>query len=156
MQASLAATICLSIALGACASTGPAPALPAASAQLPPAPAASPAAASAASSAASKESLKISFVSASASLSPEALAQLDGAARLYRDAQPTIMIVSGQADRQGEEFSNLLLSARRANIVRKALVDRGVPAARLQMIALGDTEATTNLSPSRAVVVTWR
>ena len=135
------------VILGGCAVPAPPPSVQATSAAVP---------SSTAAAKPSNESLTISFPPASSSLSPEALAQLDGAARLYRDAQPTIMIVSGQADKQGEEFSNLILSARRANAVKKGLVDRGVPPARLQMIALGEAEPTTSVSPSRAVVVTWR
>jgi len=52
---------------------------------------------------------------------------LDGAARLYRDAKPEAMIIVGHSDKTGEEFANLILSGRRADAVKKALVDRGIP-----------------------------
>lgn len=105
---------------------------------------------------ASAESLTITFPTSGTMLSTEATSQLDGAARLYRDAQPEVMIVAGHADPAGSEYPNLLLSARRANMVKRALVERGVPATRLQIIALGAAETTPNISPSRSVVVTWR
>ena len=104
----------------------------------------------------SKESLTIEFVPAGAGLSSNAAAQLDGAARLYRDAQPEVMIVAGHTDKVGPEYSNLLLSARRADVVKRALVARGVPAERLQIIALGEAEPDPAVTASRSVVVTWK
>jgi outer membrane protein OmpA-like peptidoglycan-associated protein len=102
------------------------------------------------------ESLTIEFGSGGASLTRTAQAQLDGAARLYRDARPTVMIVSGHSDKVGPEFPNLLLSARRASVVKRALVDRGVPDDRLQLVAVGEAEPTPSSSAGRVVVVTWR
>lgn len=104
----------------------------------------------------SAESLTIEFASSASKLSPAALVQLDGAARLYRDAQPVVMIVAGHTDKVGSELPNLLLSARRADTVKRALVDRGVPADRLQLIAFGSAEPSPPIVASRAVVVTWR
>ncbi len=102
------------------------------------------------------ESLTIDFDVAGTTLSPQANSQLDGAARLYRDAQPEVMIISGHSDKSGEEFANLILSARRADIVKKALVERGIPAERLQMVAVGAAELVSAAPPSRTAVVTWR
>ncbi len=102
------------------------------------------------------ESLTIAFVEAGAMLSPEANAQLDGAARLYRDAQPQVMIISGHSDRTGGEFENIVLSAKRAAAVKKALVDRGVPAQRLQIVAIGSAQPVPSVEPERTAVVTWR
>ena len=102
------------------------------------------------------ESLTIAFDMAGTTLSPEAKSQLDGAARLYRDAQPEVMIISGHSDKSGEEFPNLILSARRADAVKKALVDRGIPAERLQIVAVGEAELVPTVPPSRSAVVTWR
>ena len=93
---------------------------------------------------------------ADATLSPRANSQLDGASRLYRDARPEVMIISGHSDKTGREFANLVLSARRADVVKKALVDRGIPAERLQIVAIGQAEPVANVSPSRSAVVTWR
>ena len=105
---------------------------------------------------ASAESLTITFTSSSPRLSPEALKQLDGAARLYRDAQPEVMIVTGHADSKGAELQNVILSAHRADAVKRALVDRGVPTERLQIVADGMAEPVPGVTPGRDVVVTWR
>ena len=137
---------CVLLLASACAATPPPAAVAAAP---PPAVAVPPAKPSA-------ESLTIEFALGAATLSQAALAQLDGAARLYRDAQPEIMIVAGHTDKAGPEFPNLLLSARRAASVKRALVERGVPAERLQIIAYGEADAAPSATASRAVVVTWR
>ena len=104
----------------------------------------------------SVESLTIVFDKANATLSPAAMAQLDGAARLYRDARPEIMTVAGHSDKDGQEYENLILSARRANLVKRALVDRGIPAERLQIIAIGEAEVAVGVPATRSAVVTWR
>lgn len=102
------------------------------------------------------ESLVIAFSDGGAALSVQANEQLDGAARLYRDAKPEVMIVAGHSDRVGGEYENLLLSARRAALVKRALVDRGVPAERLQIVAIGEAQPVASVTPSRVAVVTWR
>ena len=104
----------------------------------------------------SAESLTIGFEDGGTKLTPAATAELDRAARLYRDAGPEVMIVSGHSDRSGLEYANLLLSARRAETVKRALVDRGVPADRLQIVAIGQAEPVAGLEPARSAVVTWR
>lgn len=104
----------------------------------------------------SVESLTVEFADASAKLTPAALQQLDGAARLYRDAKPEVMIVSGHADTTGTEFSNLVLSARRAEAVKHGLADRGVPANRLQVVAIGEAQPVPGVVPARTAVITWR
>ncbi len=136
--------------LTACAGSPP-PAPQAAVQAPPPAPVVEQAAAKPA-----DESLTIDFGVAGTTLSSEANSQLDGAARLYRDAKPEVMIISGHTDRTGEEFANLILSARRAEMVKKALVDRGIPADRLQVVADGEAERVATITPSRSAVVTWR
>lgn len=102
------------------------------------------------------ESLTISFNEGTYGLSPQANAQLDTAARLYRDGKPEVMIVSGHTDATGNEFNNVVLSAKRANLVKHALVDRGIPAERLQIVAFGSAQPDANVAPSRSAVVTWR
>lgn len=104
----------------------------------------------------SQESLTIDFDEGGIALSPVASTQLDGASQLYRDAGPEVMIISGHSDKTGREFENLILSARRAAVVKKALVDRGIPAERLQIIAIGEAEPVAKSLASRTAVVTWR
>ncbi len=104
----------------------------------------------------SAESLTIDFAEASSSLTDDALAKLDGAARLYRDARPEVMFVSGHSDKTGDEFSNLLLSARRAVKTKQALVDRGIPAEKLQIVAIGEAEPVPTIPAIPSAVITWR
>ena len=105
------------------------------------------------------ESITVPF-EAGATITPEAAAVLDGAARLYRTAGPEVMIVAGHSDTSGEgphrEMDNLILSARRADAVKNALVDRGIPASHLQVTAVGEAEPVQGIAPSRSAVVTWR
>lgn len=102
----------------------------------------------------------IKFPSGGAVLTPEANRQLDLAARLFRDANPVLMFSTGHSDRNGDEFSNLLLSARRAEVVKRGLVARGIPPQRLLVQALGGSDLADPSDPlsadNRRVVVTWR
>jgi OmpA-OmpF porin, OOP family len=144
------ACITATAALAACASQpAPPPAAPppAAAATPPPAPTPPPA---------SPEQLVIDFDTGSAALLSDAVAKLDKAGRLYRDASPTIMTVAGHSDKTGAEFPNLLLSAHRAEAVKQGLVDRGIPAERLQIEALGQAEPASGETPARTAVITWR
>lgn len=143
-------TLCFASMLAACAATPPPPVTvmtpaPVASVQ-PVAPPVAPA----------QESLTINFSDGNATLSEVATTQLDGAARLYRNAQPEVMIISGHSDKVGREFENVILSARRAAAVKHGLVDRGLPPDRLQIIAVGVAEPVPGIPASRTAVVTWR
>jgi outer membrane protein OmpA-like peptidoglycan-associated protein len=104
----------------------------------------------------SVESLTIDFSEASTTLTPAALAQLDGAARLYRSALPEVMFVSGHSDPTGNEFSNIILSARRAAKTKQALVDRGIPAEKLQIVAVGSAQPIPTVPAVPSAVITWR
>ena len=102
----------------------------------------------------------ITFPNGGTRITPEADKQLDLAARLFRDANPVLMFTSGYADNTGDEYGNLLLSARRAQAVKKALVARGIPADRLLLQAFGTSDPADTSDPTaaanRRVVVTWR
>jgi OOP family OmpA-OmpF porin len=102
----------------------------------------------------------IDFPEGSATLTPAADEKLDLAARLFRDANPVVMFTSGHTDKAGDEFANVLLSARRAESVKKALVERGIPADRLLIQALGETDLANSSDPyaaeNRRVTITWR
>ena len=102
----------------------------------------------------------ITFPVGGAMLTPEDEKQLDLAARLYRDAHPVLMFTTGYADRTGDEYQNVLLSAKRAETVKRALVARGIPADRLLIQALGESELADTSDPdspqNRRVVITWR
>lgn len=102
----------------------------------------------------------IAFSEGGATIQPSDAQQLDLAARLFRDASPTVMFVSGHSDTRGDEYSNVLLSARRAEAVKQGLVERGIPANKLLLRALGTSDPIDSADPAalenRCVVITWR
>ena len=68
---------------------------------------------------------------------PEAFARLDAQAQwLQRYPQVTVRI-EGNADERGTREYNLALAARRAESGRNYLVDRGIPAGRIDTISYG-------------------
>ena len=111
-------------------------------------------------SAVAANKIEVTFPAGSATLTPEANKKLDVAVRLFRDVGPVAMFTTGYSDRSGDEFRNLILSARRAEVVKRSLVARGIPARRLLIQALGSSELTDTAQPdngdNRRVVITWR
>jgi OOP family OmpA-OmpF porin len=87
---------------------------------------------------------------------------LDQAARLFREGNPLVMIVTGQTDSAGDAEHNLSLSIQRADTVAKALVSRGIPASRLQVLGKGESEPLVHSADSVAVpenrvaIISWR
>ena len=68
---------------------------------------------------------------------PEAMPRLDAQAQwLLRYPQVTVRI-EGNADERGTREYNLALGARRAEAVRNYLINRGVPAGRIDTISFG-------------------
>lgn len=108
------------------------------------------------------DKLVVSFAQGGATLTPQAEAQLDTAARTYRDGHPLMMYVAGYTDKQGTELANLMLAARRAEAVKAGLIARGIPADRLEATALGEanpvvpTAGDTPEPANRRVVITWK
>ena len=90
---------------------------------------------------------------------PDADKQLDIAARLFRDVRPVSMFSVGYSDAVGDEFNNLLLSARRARTVKAALIARGIPANQILLRAYGQSDPIDRAHPdapeNRRVLVTW-
>lgn len=102
----------------------------------------------------------VNFPSGGAVLTPDADHQLDLAVRLFRDANPVLMFTTGYSDHTGDEYQNLLLSARRAEAVKRGLVARGIPNDRLLLRAFGESELANRNDQdgpeNRRVVITWR
>ncbi len=89
---------------------------------------------------ASPDSLILYFNSNSTTIRQQDQALLDQAARLYRDGNPVLMTLTGQADNVGPAASNLQISSRRALAVLYQLVARGIPAQRFELVAKGTAE----------------
>ena len=108
------------------------------------------------------DGLKVFFDSGSAHVAADQADTLDQAARLFREGSPFVMILSGGADTVGLAESNLDLSVDRARAVADALVARGIPVDRLQVLGRGnsDLEVETGSgvanAENRVVEITWR
>ncbi|MGF1554479.1 MAG: OmpA family protein [Paracoccaceae bacterium] len=108
------------------------------------------------------EGLKIYFDLGSSSVASAEREKLDQAARLYREGNPIVMTVSGGTDTVGPATLNLALSLARANTVLQGLIDRGIPAERLQVVGRGETELETPTDDgvaeqrNRLVEINWR
>ncbi len=109
-----------------------------------------------------EDGITVLFPSGQARLRPSQNAQLDRAARLFRDGNPVVMVVTGTADTVGDPSSNLDLSIDRARAVAGGLVARGIPIERLQVLGQGNSDlpVTTDdevpLAENRSARITWR
>ena len=105
------------------------------------------------------DKLVILFNEGSATITGSGDATLDEASHLYRVGNPIVMVVTGSTDSVGNPERNLTLSEQRARVVLNGLVARGIPVAKLQLLATGATEATGDggAQPAdRSAVITWR
>ena len=108
------------------------------------------------------DSLVLYFNLGSATVRPQDEALLDQASRLYRDGNPIVMVVAGGTDTVGAPEHNLLLSQQRADAVVRGLIARGIPAARFQLVAKGESEPAVATADdvandsNRRVEITWR
>ncbi len=111
---------------------------------------------------AAPDKLTILFPDGSSAISQTGTDTLDQASRLYRAGNPIVMIVTGSTDSTGDAARNLVLSERRARAVLNGLVERGVPVAKLQLLAAGSTEPAPDAPSSgsapadRRVDIRWR
>lgn len=85
-----------------------------------------------------RASLSVFFDTDSSVLKPASFAELDNMARFLADVPSATGVVEGHTDSVGADAYNLALSQRRADAVRKYLVDKGVAANRLQAKGLGE------------------
>lgn len=106
--------------------------------------------------------LVLHFSPGSATVRPEDQALLDKASRLYRDAHPIAMILTGGTDAVGSPEKNLRISQERAAAVLRGLVARGIPAERFQLLAKGESDPIvpnapgTSVAENRRVEIRWR
>jgi len=87
-----------------------------------------------------------------ATLKPEAKPILDEAVRVLKDEGSVDIIVEGHTDSIGTEQYNLGLSRRRADTVRRYLVDHGIAASRITAEGMGESKpvASNNTADGRA------
>jgi outer membrane protein OmpA-like peptidoglycan-associated protein len=125
-------------------------------------PPAAPGASTSAAQPAAPAPLVVHFDSGSSTLRAEDSDVLSTASRAYNEGKPFVMVLTGTADRVGSPGYNLSLSQRRAAAVLKALIDRGIPAERFQILAKGETELPVPTEKgvaepeNRRVEITWR
>ncbi len=112
--------------------------------------------------AAEQEALQVYFETGRAAIEGEQAAVLDQAARLFREGNPYVMILSGATDTTGPAEVNLDLSLARARAVAEGLEARGIPVDRLQVLGRGTTDLPVETGPdveereNRVVEITWR
>jgi len=82
----------------------------------------------------------VTFLPASATLTPEAKEVLDGAAAALSGQESLKVQLGGHTDAQGKDAANLALSQRRADSVRKYLMGKGIAADRLTAVGYGETQ----------------
>ena len=76
----------------------------------------------------------------SAALRDDARATLKKNAGVLRGAAETVVTLEGHCDERGSEEYNLALGERRADSVRRYLVDLGIPNSRLRVVSFGEAK----------------
>lgn len=80
------------------------------------------------------------FATGSATVGPDQRGTIDAAAAAATEDQDALILLIGHADTVADTRFNQRLSERRAEAVRQELVGNGLPAERIQVRALGETE----------------
>jgi len=86
--------------------------------------------------------VEVYFRTDDAALDAATEARLRGIADLIASMDELAVVVAGFADARGDETYNEQLSARRAAVVRDALIKGGVPAERITANAVGESQST--------------
>lgn len=85
--------------------------------------------------------LNVLFDTGSSNLKPESYADLDRVVQFFTTINTNATgVVEGHTDNTGSDSTNMRLSQQRADSVRQYLVDKGVPAARIQARGFGETQ----------------
>lgn len=93
----------------------------------------------------------ISFEEGQANLLPTTTEQLNEFTKIIQDAGSKIVLIEGYSDSAGDPNENLILSKRRAEAVRDALIERGIAPNRLIADGFGRSRpvATNNTETGR-------
>lgn len=92
---------------------------------------------------------RVFFATDQSTLSPEAMAILDGQAKWLMDNPEYDAVIEGHTDERGTREYNLALGARRAAAVRDYLVAQGVAARRLRTVSYGKERPVALCSAER-------
>ena len=93
-------------------------------------------------------SRSIRFEEASTALLPASQVLIDEVAEALRPCLGSLIAVTGHTDQQGSDEVNLALSVERAEVVREALVRRGIPRDGLRATGVGSRQPVEGLTPS--------
>jgi len=81
----------------------------------------------------------------SSDLRPDVMALLDKKVEVLKNNTKLFITINGYADAVGDEKYNLQLSAKRANIVKKYMMDKGISLNRFKQVkGLGETNFVNN------------
>lgn len=90
----------------------------------------------------------VSFDSGSDKVNPGLYSEIDRIAQIMIQYPQTRIRVEGHTDSQGKDAYNLNLSQRRAQAVSNLLVQKGLDASRINVVAFGETQpVATNATP---------
>lgn len=91
-----------------------------------------------------------------ATLSPKARDMLAEAAGLMRREPSVKVVIQGNTDERGTAEYNLALGQRRAQVVKKYLLDFGIESARLQVISYGEERPVQSGADEEAMALNRR
>lgn len=81
----------------------------------------------------------------SATLKPGAYAEVDRVANVLAQYPETIIRVEGHTDTKGDERYNQMLSERRAEAVKAAIIQRGVDPSRIETVGYGESQPVSSV-----------
>lgn len=81
----------------------------------------------------------------SATLKPGAYAEVDRVANVLAQYPETIIRVEGHTDTKGNEQYNQMLSERRAEAVKAAIIQRGVDPSRIETVGYGESQPVSSV-----------
>ncbi len=90
----------------------------------------------------------IRFEESSADIDPASRGLVGEVAEALRPCLGSIIAIVGHTDSSGNAAGNLILSQERADAVRQALIERGIPADGLRANGVGSAEPINGLNPS--------